>query len=255
MIAMLSDIHYGLAFDNNVGKYDSELAWKRVMKYAYELIDIAERNSIYVIYVPLMGDMISGIIHQTIRIENRENLIEQIVGCSELVAAFLKELGEHFEVHVVSVAGNHSRLDANFENALRGEKLDMLITWYCKSKLANYENVYFHDNDVDATIASFVVNNHTFVAVHGDYDADLSKTAQRVEKLISRNISYILAGHLHVPDMRFENTGYIRNGCVCGSGDDYTIKKRLFSPPYQVAMIVGDKGVESIYPISLLEAE
>lgn len=44
--------------------------------------------------------------------------------------------------------------------------------------------------------------------------------------MLGTKIDYMLAGHMHVADARFENTGFIRNGSVCGSGDEYTVKKR-----------------------------
>lgn len=81
--AMLSDIHYGISFNSYAGKYDSDVARMRVMQYADEIIRIGRLNNVKDCYLSLMGDLISGIIHTTIRIENRENLIEQVVGVSE----------------------------------------------------------------------------------------------------------------------------------------------------------------------------
>ena len=86
---MLSDIHYGIAFDSYSGKYNSAIARERVMNYADEIIRIGHINKVSNCFVSLMGDLISGVIHTTIRVENRENLIEQVVGVSELVADFL----------------------------------------------------------------------------------------------------------------------------------------------------------------------
>lgn len=87
--AMLSDIHYGIAFDCYSGKYDSAIARERVMRYADEIIHVGRLHRASHCYVSLMGDLISGVIHTTIRVENRENLIEQVVGVSELVSDFL----------------------------------------------------------------------------------------------------------------------------------------------------------------------
>lgn len=255
--AMLSDIHYGLAFSSYVGEYNSDIAKDRVMRYADEIVLAGKREKASVCFVSLMGDMISGIIHPTIRIENKENAIEQVVGVSELVATFLYYLSGHFErVFVNSVDGNHSRLDENLENSLRKEKLDALIPWYCQAKLAKQDNIVFADASFDATVATFEIGRKLFVAVHGDMEKDLKTTANALEKVMGRHIDYLLAGHMHVPEMRAEDTMYIRNGSVCGSGDEYTMKKRLFCPPYQVFMILNDVGeVESIHTVNLSEAD
>lgn len=252
LYAMLSDIHYGIEFANAMGVYNSDIAQERVMRYADELIHLGVANNIDTIFVSLMGDMVSGIIHQTIRLENRENLVEQIVGVSELTAEFLHRLSMHFNmVYVNSVPGNHSRIDKSFDDATRGEKVDTLIVWYCKSKLENIYNVEFCDNKYDPTVGVFEIFGKTYVSVHGDLDQDLRTSASRIRMIIGGPIDYILAGHLHVPDCRFEHVGYIRNGSVCGSGDEYTAKKRLYSPPYQVAMIVSKYGVDSLHPFRL----
>lgn len=88
------------------------------MHYADEIIRIGHLNGAKDCYISLMGDLISGVIHTTIRIENRENLIQQVVGVSELIAAFLYKLAGSFErVIVNSVDGNHSRIDTSAEDA------------------------------------------------------------------------------------------------------------------------------------------
>lgn len=143
------------------------------MNYANEIIRVGKNAGANDCYVSLMGDLISGAIHTTIRIENRENLIEQVVGVSELIAAFLAKLATHFEnVIVNSVDGNHSRVDFSADDALRAERLDALIPWYCKTKLQNYPNVHFTDNQLDSSIGSFSIFGKTYVCVHGDMDND-----------------------------------------------------------------------------------
>ena len=248
--AMLSDIHYGISFNSISGKYNSDIAVERIMTYAAHIIDIGKECD--TCYVSLMGDMVSGNIHQSVRIENKENMIEQIVGVSELIALFLYELAQNFEsVYVNSVDGNHSRIDPNLENVLRNERYDSLIPWYCKAKLADIDNIVFVNNSIDSSIGSFEIYGLLYVSVHGDLEKDLKVSAHNIEKMIGRHIDYMLAAHTHVPELRLEDTVYIRNGCVCGSGDDYTMKKRLFGPPSQVCMICSDRGIDSIHPVIL----
>lgn len=248
--AMLSDIHYGITFDSYGGKYDSDIAKDRILYYANEIIKYGKDCD--TCYVSLMGDMISGNIHTTIRIENKENIIEQVVGVSELISEFLRRLSMNFNAVIVnSVDGNHSRLDYNLENVLKGERLDSLIPWYAKAKLENIRNIVFVDNEIDKTIGNFNIFDKTYITVHGDYEKDVKTSAHVIEKKLNSHIDYMLSGHMHVANMIYEDTCYIRNGCVCGSGDEYTMKKRLFSPPIQVCMICSKNGVEEIIPVNL----
>ena len=250
--ALLSDVHYGLSFSNAAGAYNSDIARERVMKYAAEIVNIGKLNNATVCYVSMLGDMISGNIHKPIQIENRESVIEQVVGVSELVADFIRVLADAFDyVYVNSVSGNHSRLESIAENAMRAEKLDSLVPWYCKTKLENVKNVVFEDNTVDATVCTFDICGKFFAGVHGDYDKDIEKSAMCFERLCGKPLDYMIVGHLHVPNILLKDRGYIRNGSVVGSGDEYTMKNRLFSNPYQICMTVGSNGVESIWPVQL----
>lgn len=250
--AMLSDIHYGIAFTAYENYYNSEIAKQRVMTYAAEVIRIGQEQNASTCYVSLMGDMISGNIHSSTRIENRENLIQQVTGVSELVASFLYELAKNFDSVIVnSVDGNHSRVEHSLEDAMREERLDSLIPWYCKTRLEKCQNVSFVENTIDPTIASFEIFSKFYVAVHGDMDGDLKQSVQRIERKSGSVVDYILAGHMHVAEARFEDVGYIRNGCVCGSGDEYTAKKRLSGPAVQVCLVVDHTGVCAFYPVRL----
>ena len=250
MYVMLSDIHYGLSFHSVAGKYDSDIARDRLCLYAKRIKELGISCSSC--YVSLMGDMISGMIHPGIRVENKETLIDQVVGVSMLTADFLYDLASYFDhVYVNSVSGNHSRFDPNPENVLRHERLDSLVPWYCKAKLENVDNIEFVENVIDTSIGSFNIYDHLYVCVHGDMEKDLKASAQNISKLICRHVDYFLSGHKHIAEFRFEDTRFIVNGCVCGSGDDYTVKKRLFGPPVQVCMVCTENGVESVCPIEL----
>ena len=251
--ALLSDVHYGMCFDGFYGRYNPEIAKQRVMNYAAEIIDIGERNGIDHCYVSLMGDLISGSIHSTIKTENRDHVIAQIIGVSELIATFLYELCKHFVcVHVNNVSGNHSRLEQNPKHALRAERLDALIPWYCQAKLECVSNIEFQSNSYDSTLATFDILGKTYVSVHGDLDDDMKQSSVRLSEMLGKQIDYMLLGHTHVAGCRFEKVGYIKNGAVLSGGDDYTVKKRLFGPAYQVCLICSQNGVDAMFPIRLV---
>ena len=252
LIAMLSDIHYGLAFSSVYDQYSPKIAEMRVMEYANHLCELGRKEDCSTIHVLLMGDMISGIIHPTIRLENQQNIIEQIVGVSNLVSVFLMVLSKTFvNVRVSSVTGNHSRLSENLAESLRSERLDALISWFCKAKLENIKHITFLDETLDSTVGLVEIMGKTYAFVHGDFDPDLKSAAVKISNLTNKKIDYILAGHMHIAEARIEDVGYIRNGAVVTGGDDYTTKKRLFGPAVQVCSLASENGVDAIYPIKL----
>lgn len=253
--AMLSDIHYGISFNSFAGEYNTDIAIHRVLSYADKIIETGKREHAKACFISLMGDYISGVIHNTIRLENRINTIDQVIGVSELVAEFIYRIAANFEcVYVNNVAGNHSRLSHETDDVMRTERLDDLIPYICKIKLENQPNVQFVDNEYDNTIASFDIGGKLYVSVHGDFEKDLKLSTRKIENLINRKIDYFLAGHMHIAETSMEETAIIRNGSVCGSGDNYTMQKRLFGPPVQMIMVVSKNGVEYIQPVNLREA-
>lgn len=127
LLVSLNDIHYGLEVDNYWNKFNSDIVAEMFNNYLDKIIEVKERHGSERCIVWMNGDAISGNIHRTIAIENKENVIEQIKGVSELIAQFLTILSGHFrEVRFVSVAGNHSRITPNKKDALKDERLDDL---------------------------------------------------------------------------------------------------------------------------------
>jgi len=249
MIICLSDLHIG----QDTGSYNSVVAKERLDEYLAQLIKIQKRNSAKNAYVLLMGDMISGNIHLTVQLQNRENAVEQVVKASELVSDFLYELSKHFEnVFVNSVSGNHSRINLK-ENVLRNERLDSLIPWYLKAKLEHIDNIVFIDEfNYDPTIGSIEVRGKEYLVVHGDFDSFDQSGVAKLVLMIGHTVEGIFYGHLHNNSYQnISNIKIIRSGSLCGTGDDYTVSKRISGNPEQMAVVVDDGGIVSLHPITL----
>ena len=86
--------------------------------------------------------MISGNIHKSIAITNRART--WCGRCSNAASScrsfVFEELCREFaSVTLLSVNGNHSRLDRK-EDALKDERLDEFVPWYVAAKLSHIEN-------------------------------------------------------------------------------------------------------------------
>lgn len=260
-IIALSDWHIGECFYNACGMFDAEIAKKRLEQYVDEIKKLQCIHKAENAYVVILGDMISGNNHVNIAITNRENIIEQIQTCSQLLAWFLAEISYLFvSVKVIDVSGNHSRITQKAEDSLTAERLDTLIPHIADSRLRwNYpfvDNVLFDfdgdckDND---TVSSFYVRGKIFVAVHGDYD-DLSSQQglYRLQELIGYRPYGILCGHNHHFLTNYTSTRVYQCGCLSGFGNEYTIKKRFpRSNPSQMILVCTENGVISIHPVEL----
>lgn len=252
LLVSLNDLHYGAVHSNYWGEYNSSIARDMIARYLDRIIKIAETHQSENCIVWENGDAISGAIHRSIQITNKENVIEQIMGASELIAEFIAELSKHFKkVKFVSVSGNHSRIDPNKDNSLVDERLDDLIEWYVSARLQNFDNVEIGAGEkIDATMYSIDIRGKNYVGVHGDFDGSASKV-QSLQTMVGRPVYAVLSGHMHhnkVDEVQGVKT--IMAGSFLGM-DDYCVQKRIYGKPEQMVCVCDEYGVVCHYDIAL----
>lgn len=253
MIVCLSDLHLGATYYNFDGYYDSNIAKERLNQYLAEIIEIQKTHNAENCVVLLLGDLISGNIHSTISVTNKENVIEQVKLACEYISDFVYELGKHFNnVELRGVSGNHSRIQEKKGNALLGERLDSLIVWFIKSMLKNADNIIVYDENIDETVSTFIIRDKLYFGVHGDFDSTNSTSIAKLALWVKMTPYCILCGHKHFPAMTdVSGIKVVQSGSLGGSGDEYTRQKRLTGKPSQTVLIVNNKGIKCCYPIEL----
>lgn len=253
MLVSLNDIHYGLVVNNAWCEYSPEICAKMFEVYLGKIIEIGVSNGVKSVYVYNCGDSISGNIHIPIQVANKENVVRQVMGVSELIANFLSELSRQFEyVGYISVAGNHSRL-AKKEDAPYDERADDLIEWYLQARLNNFENVHFlTSNRIDETVSSFDLYGKTYVIVHGDFDGSATKIAS-LQQMVGNDIYAVLLGHKHHNSYNSENgIKTVMSGSFVGM-DDYCVQKRIVGQPEQTICLCNHSGIFCHYDVALTE--
>lgn len=256
LLVSLNDIHYGADVDNHWNTYNSNVCREMMCWYLDKVISIGETHGSENCIVWSNGDAISGNIHQSIAITNKENVIEQIKGVSELIAEFLAELSKHFKsVVFVSVAGNHSRITPNKDDALLGERLDDLVEWYLGARLQNFENVTIGAAEgssakIDSTMYLINVRGKTYCGVHGDFDGSASKV-QALQTMARTPLYAVLSGHLHHNKIdEVQGVKTIMAGSFLGM-DDYCVQKRIYGKAEQMVCVCDADGVRCSYSVHL----
>lgn len=252
IFVILSDLHIGQAFSSPWGEYNSDIAKERLGRLLSEIIQIRKIHNSENCYISLQGDIISGNIHKSIQVTNRENVIQQIKLATELISSFCYELSKHFtNVFMSTVAGNHSRLDKK-EEALHDERLDDLISWSVDLSLSHIENFHMIKNNYDNGISVLDIRGKLYIGVHGDYDTYNKSGVSNLCMYLGFVPYGITFGHLHTCAVDEANgVKMIRGGSLSGSGDSYTIEKRLSGKPSQMVCVCNEKGVVCYYPIEL----
>lgn len=252
LLVSLNDIHYGATVSNYWNTYNTDICREMMCRYLDRIIQIAQTHGSENCIVWANGDEISGNIHKSIAVTNKENVIEQVKGVSELISEFIAELSKHFAtVTFVSVAGNHSRLDPNKDNALVSERLDDLVEWYLAARLQNFDNVIIGGGEkVDETMYLIDVRGKTYCGVHGDFDGSASKI-QALQTMARKPLYAVLSGHLHhckTDDVQGIRT--IMAGSFLGM-DDYCVQKRIYGRPEQMVCVCDETGVRCSYNVGL----
>ena len=256
MVICLSDLHAGIVCDNYWNQFNTNILKERLHKYLDEIREIQRTHSCSKCYVVLGGDNVSGLIHSNLRLQNNENVVQQLKIASEYIGNFIGELVEmetFEEIEVRSVAGNHSRMSQNKEDHLKGEELDELIPFYLSLMFAKIDTVkIYEDSPIDSTINSFTTSgNKLFYIVHGDKDS-VSKVVSDLTLMVGRKPDGIIMGHRHHNALDSEhNVKVIQCGCVVGT-DTHCVDHRISGEPEQCVFLTNkNRTVKCLYDIGL----
>lgn len=253
MVVCLSDLHAGIEVNNWWNAYDTSILKTRLHKYLDEIRDIQSLHQCKVCNIVLGGDQVSGFIHANLRLQNNENVIEQLKIAVTYIGEFIYALQDLFEnINVYSVAGNHSRLNPNKDDHLKGEELDEMIPFCLQLQFANNTNVNICDTRIDNTITSFKTRGgKVFFVVHGDKDSP-SNVVKNLTLMSGTKPDGIIMGHRHHNSLDSEhNVKIIQCGCVVGT-DDYCVDKRITGRPEQCVFITSEnRTIKCLYDIGL----
>lgn len=255
MIVCLSDMHIGALVDTKLNTYNYEIALKRLVAYAAEIISSATYNDISELHIVNLGDVIE---HSNMRygqaFHSEFVYNEQIVRAADAIILFVKLLAkEGFKVSYAGIAGNHDRANDK-DKTIDGDHAVRPINYAVKQFMENAEvgeMEYVQANDYDHVMLD--VNGLDFKFVHGDLDSFkdeglLGKHANND----SRNYTAIVGGHVH--HFRDIEVGFKKRQIVIGSlkgADEYGDKIRKRSVASQGYIIVDADGMIHVTRVEL----
>lgn len=250
LICSFTDIHTGVKISNFVNEFNESILKDRMNQYLDKIFEVYWRHTSENCYI-ILSELLSGIIHNNLRIENNQNLIEQFLTIMNYLSEFLAELSYRFmTVHVVVTEGNHCRVVAKKDDSLTGENMDMLAIPFLSAKLQNFDNIIFHNDNIETSIALFNVRGNTIVATHGDKD-NPDNVVQKLTLFLKIRPDIIYLGHRHTNAMStVYDVKVIESGCMSGS-DSYCMDKRLRNKPEQTISVITKNGLDCLYNVVL----
>lgn len=244
---LISDIHFGIEIDNNVNKFNSTIAKQRIDTLIDRTIQYCELHKVQTLHVELLGDLISGYINISNRVEQEEDLISQIIGISSILSSALSKLVSKIPtVNLYCVFGNHSRVNPNKKENVNRENYERLIFTYIQMRVQGLNK--FVTSDTEDYLYYTLRNGKRVVCTHGDKD-NLSNIVTNYIALLGFVPNEIHLGHYHNFKIVDENDiTVVVNGSIVGS-DDYAVSIRKNTSPCQVLRVYGNDV--STYAIKL----
>lgn len=258
---LISDVHYGavqVASEiEGFGEYSPDICVERCNKFVNEVcrwVDL--QRSAYNIdtaHVLVAGDLISGDIHEELRITNAFPVTQQVVGAASILAGQLCLLAQNFSkvnVHFV-VADNHARLTKKPQAKEEGiNSFNYLVGAMAKIMVQTYPNVKF--NIYPQHEAVVTVENRNYLLCHGHnmtagfagiawygVERKVAKEAiKRINEIASKRFHKIIMAHYHTP---ISAPRFWIGGSVSGT-DAYDHKFGRHAEPSQASWLVNRHG-------------
>lgn len=250
LLVHLTDIHTGIEINTWNNTFNQDILKERIEKFTSEILKIRDLHKSENCYL-VIGEILSGIIHNNLRLQNNMDLMTQFKYVSELISAMLIKIANHFDhIYVYVTPGNHSRISPKKEDSLDGENMDVLLPFYLKAKLQNINNIDICENNIDPEIAMFNIRGNNVFASHGHKDNPAS-VVQNFTMMFGIKPDIVLLGHRHLNGLTtVYNAKVIESGC-CSGTDQYAMSIRKTNRPEQTISVVGQDGLICLYDIQL----
>lgn len=273
MVLMLSDTHFPEVVDPQTAmglKYDADICKARLEKIRDVAIRYKDlRASSYPVRkltVAVLGDMLSGDIHEELEITNQFPMSEALVKLAYLLNSMGRAFAEEFpQVELIFMPGNHPRLTKKPRHKNKWNNWDYVLGHFV-SALSDKQYVVQVPKDI---VYIHEVFQYRIGMVHGDGVKSASfagipwygmKSRRDAIQALLRHlkqpaIDYLLMGHFH-QFLYWQGTDcdLFINGAVKG-GDEYSIDTRHSSTdPVQGLLTFHEKhGLTDISRINLKE--
>ena len=242
LILLLGDLHFGEIVSSDetggISSYNLDIAKRRFDYTIEKAIVIAKEKQKGFHYkklnVFLLGDLISGLIHDELRVSNEEGVVRQMLFAIEILSAGILRLCQEFEtVNVASVVGNHGRVQESYYFKQKANNnFDYLVSKMLEKLTKQQRNLTW--NIPESFWAVEEVGGQKFLLMHGDmvkswnqipfYGLDrLYKKWRTLADDYGLGFNHLVIGHFHNPNVFTVVRGkmYI-NGSLKG-GDEYSI--------------------------------
>lgn len=258
-IALLSDGHVDEQVDpdtvNGINEYNPEIAKKRIENFfsrTLYLINMQRRSGLEItnFILGILGDMISGYIHEELMESNSMSPTEATAFVQELLIRGIKTLyekGEFKELVVVGIRGNHGRTSAKkkfktgYKNSyeyLMYKNIEKIFTEYYPSyniKFIIPKSEFAYIKAYDKVIRMSHMDHFNYQGGIGGVMIPLNRFLYKINDVIHADLT--CGAHWHT---YMTLPGYLGNGSVIGY-NEYALGKGFKPEPPKMHFQLLDK--------------
>ena len=184
-------------------------------------------------------------------IENRENIVQQVIKVSEALTQMLTELSKFVEVYYYDVTDNHGRVFPSKEDWENEDNFSLFVRWYLDARFSENEYIHIMKNTYSNEIGVLEIFGRNYAFTHGHRDK-IGDIVQNLSLMTKKFYDCIFVAHCHHFEANEIHGTYVyMNGTLSGT-DSYANNGRKTSNPSQNLFIVNPNyGIECQYLIRL----
>ena len=251
-IVHLSDIHFNELVDIVGNHYDFRVASTRLKAFAGKIIRDFKPKGITDVYLVMTGDLLNSDRRLDELLTLATNRANATFLAVKILIQFISELANYFDVNIISVTGNESRIkdEFGFTDALATDNFDFMIYEIMKLYFQGTDCVNFISGNTYEYIIK--VNNTTILIAHGHRMGKMGHTdiSKVISKWVKRGvkINMVICGHLH--ETLITDT-VLRSGSLVGNNAYADVGLNLNSRASQNYYIVNQDGTVDATKIDL----
>lgn len=242
---------------NGMNKFTTEIAQKRVEQFFQNTLKLLKKEQqnakIDTLVVALLGDFISGNIHEELLENCSMRPIEAIIFAENLIAGGIQFLLDNSDVNLVIPChvGNHTRITKKVHiSTEKGNSLETFMYHHLLNHFKGNERVKFLVSEgylSYLTIYNFVIRFHHGHAIKygggvGGLTIPARKAVSQWQKIKAADLDCF--GHFH---QFFDGGNFICNGSLIGYNTFATFIKGDFEKPKQAFFLIDRKrGMKTV---------
>ena len=219
-VIQITDTHGNELIDLKHNQYNFDILSRRLKKQVSESISYFKYRGVEKVLIAFTGDLINSSRRLDEILNQATNNAKGCILMSHIFLQAILHVREHYEVDIISVLGNESRIskEMTFSNEAFSENYDLIIVSMCRQALemAGIDGITFHSIDKMETTVDFGEQRWLFAHDVSKFTDKQDKTQSVIGRyhLAGEPIDFVCGGHIHA----HRGTDYsCRSGSLSGS--------------------------------------